>query len=315
MSLPGRILYHLWHRPVGILRDQKAAGGFFEARRTERGRRRMEAAAYDLPPLPAAVPGPPPLELHLLTGQRFFFQTVFCLWTFARQTGRRIAPVIYDDGTLAPEHRAPLTRLFPSARFVSQPETIARLDCHLPAARFPALRERWLNYPHIRKLTDIHVGSTGWKLVMDSDLLFFHPPALLASWLDRPERPLHAVDVQNSYGYSRPLLDDLAGARLADRVNVGLCGLNGVAIDWPQVEHWCRTLLAREGTSYYLEQALVAMLVAGRDCTVAPAAEYVTLPRPPEALACDAVMHHYVAESKRWYYQHNWSRVLASAGP
>jgi len=23
-------------------------------------------------------------------------------------------------------------------------------------------------------------------------------------------------------------------------------------------------------------------------------------------------MHHYVAESRRWYYQRNWSRVLLS---
>jgi hypothetical protein len=22
-------------------------------------------------------------------------------------------------------------------------------------------------------------------------------------------------------------------------------------------------------------------------------------------------MHHYVAESKRWYFQHNWRRALA----
>jgi hypothetical protein len=22
------------------------------------------------------------------------------------------------------------------------------------------------------------------------------------------------------------------------------------------------------------------------------------------------VMHHYVAESKRWYFQHNWRRAL-----
>ncbi|MDB6165383.1 MAG: glycosyl transferase family 2, partial [Lacunisphaera sp.] len=66
----------------------------------------------------------------------------------------------------------------------------------------------------------------------------------------------------------------------------------------------------REGTSYYLEQALIAMLVAGRDCAVAPAADYVTLPQPPEALECRAVMHHYVAESKRWYFQRNWRQAL-----
>jgi hypothetical protein len=41
---------------------------------------------------------------------------------------------------------------------------------------------------------------------------------------------------------------------------------------------------------------------------VAPAADYVTLPPPAEARRCSAVMHHYVAGSKRWYFQHNWRR-------
>ena len=56
----------------------------------------------------------------------------------------------------------------------------------------------------------------------------------------------------------------------------------------------------------YLEQALVAMLVAGQRCAVAPGDDYLTCPQPPEATACGAVMHHYVAESKRWYFQRNW---------
>ena len=309
----GKVALHLYHNPVGRLRDCLREGGPLQQRRTERARQEMERAAARLPALPAIDSPLAPLTPHLLTGQRFWYQSAFCLWTFARQAQRRVAPVIVDDGTLTPDQGRILADLFPLARFVSPAETRQRLEEHLPASRFPVLRERWQNYPHIRKLTDVHAGGTGWKLVMDSDLLFFHRPSLLVKWLDQPARPLHAVDVENSYGYSRPLLDSLAGAPLADYVNVGLCGLNSGEIDWEKLEHWCRTLLEKEGTNYYLEQAFVAMLVAGRECTVAPGATYVTLPRPPEALACEAVMHHYVAESRRWYYQYNWFRVLGQA--
>ena len=220
--------------------------------------------------------------------------------------------MIYDDGSLSGEFRAPLARLFPAARFVDRSETTARLDEILPVARFPALRERWLNYPNIRKLTDPHLGSRGWKLVLDSDLLFFHRPEFLLNWLESPVRPLHAVDCETSYGYSRPLMDELAGAPVADLVNVGLTGLNSSDLDWDRLEHWCGTLIAREHTSYYLEQALIAMLVAGRPCAIAPAADYVTLPEPPEAHDCRAVMHHYVAQAKRWYFQDNWRRTISS---
>nr|MBP7483624.1 glycosyl transferase family 2 [Lacunisphaera sp.] len=254
-----------------------------------------------------------PLELHLLTGRRFWYQTAFCLWTLARHSRRSLAPVIYDDGTLTAEFQAPLLRLFPAARFVLQADTIARLDAHLPAARFPVLRERWLNYPNIRKLTDPHIGCTGWKLVLDSDLLFFRRPDFLLACADAPDRPLHAVDCETSYGYDRAHMNELAGAPVADLVNVGLTGLDGASLDWEKLEHWTRALQGRAGTSYYLEQALIAMLVAGRKCAVAPAADYVTLPRPPEARACRAVMHHYVAHSKRWYFQENWRRCLPPA--
>jgi len=304
VSFLGQTLYRWWHRPLGELRKISAQGGPFEAWRTARGHAAMRRAAHALPALPdvAGVP----LELHLLTGSRFWDQTAFCLWTFAHHAGRPLAPVIYDDGSLNDASRAPLQRLFPRIGFVAREDIVARLDAHLPVEKFPCLRERWLVYPNIRKLTDPHVGRTGWKLVLDSDLLFFRRPDFLLHWLDAPDRPLHAVDCETSYGYSRPLMNELAGAPVADLVNVGLTGLDGAQIDWEKLERWTATLHAREGTSYYLEQALIAMMVAGRDCAVAPATDYVTLPRPPEDRACTAVMHHYVAGSKTAYFRHNW---------
>ncbi len=307
---PGKFLLRFYHTPVNRIRDSLRNGGPWQERRTEHGRAAMEAAAARLP-VPSVASGAA-LELHLLTGRRFWYQSAFCLWTLARQTGRPLAPVIYDDGSLAEQYRGSLSRLFPAVRFVAQGETIKRLDALLPVARFPFLRERWLNYPNLRKLIDPHLGGTGWKLVLDSDLLFFRRPDFLLHWLDTPDRPLHAVDCETSYGYSRPLMNKLAGAPVADLVNVGLTGLNSSELDWEQLEHWCSPLITQEKTSYYLEQALIAMLMAGRPCAIAPVADYVTLPKPPEAHACKAVMHHYVAHSKRWYFQQNWQLALSS---
>ncbi len=301
----GRLAYRVWHRPVSHARAMIAAGGPLEKRRTELGRRAMEQAAYSLPLLPQTIGGPP-REIHLLSGRRFWYQTAFCLWTLARQSGRAVQPIIYDDGTLAQEDCCPIKRLFPQLRLVSQGEILARLDSHLPASRYPILRERWLNYPNIRKLTDVHAGEQGWKLVIDSDLLFFHPPAFIMDWLDHPTKPLHGVDCETSYGYSRPLMNELAGAQVAQLVNVGLTGLDSSTIDWEKLEYWCRALMEREGSHYYLEQALVAMLLAGEECAVAPGADYVTKPCDSEARETHAVMHHYVANSKRWYFRRGW---------
>ncbi|MBC7365664.1 MAG: glycosyl transferase [Undibacterium sp.] len=314
MSVLGKILYQLWHRPYGTMRQSLQHGGPWAERETGRQRREMEIAAATLPPLPE-FPGTKPITLHLMTGRRFWYQTAFCLHSFARSAGTTLHAVIYDDGSIDATTAHLLTRLGPGVTIRFQSELRAQLDRLLPAARFPVLRERWENYPNIRKLIDVHLGSTGWKLVIDSDLLFFRRPDLLLAWAATPDRPLHAVDCEESYGYSRPLLAKLAGAPIPSLVNVGLCGLRSEALDWAELEAWTAELQAKEKTSYYLEQALVAIITARQPCTVAPAADYVTLPTRAEVLTPRAVMHHYVAHAKRWYFRHGWRHFVASAQP
>lgn len=307
----GRLAYQFLHRPLGALKACLKEGGPLEQRRTERGRQDMEAAALQLPVLP--VRGGIPLELHMLTGRRFWYQTAFCLWTFARASGRDLAPVVLDDGSLTPDIFQPIARLFPKARLVSESEIIRRLDTHLPADGFPALRQRRQVFPLLRKLTDVHAGLSGWRLFLDSDMLFFKRPALLLDWLANPTQCLRATDVENAYGYPLELLHELAGRPVDELVNTGLLGLRSDGMDWERMEYWCRTLIERAGTHYYQEQALVALHLAGRASVAAPICDYVTFPKPPEARDCRAVMHHYVADSKRWYFQRNWRRSLASA--
>ncbi len=312
---PGQLLLRFFHTPVNRVRDSLRNGGPFVERETERQRLLMVEAAKTLPALPEPA-GVQKISLHLLTGKRFLYQAAFCLHSFARHSGANLEAHLYDDGSFDDTLRAELERLGPGIVFHSMAETRAKLDTLLPESRFPVLRERWRNYPNIRKLTDPHLGSTGWKLVIDSDLLFFRRPDFLLDWCATPDRPLHAVDCEESYGYSRPLMEKLAGAPIPPLVNVGLCGLRSENLDWVELEAWCAELIAREKTSYYLEQALVAMLVARQQpCAVAPTGDYVTKPDRAEGLQPRAVMHHYVAESKRWYYRHGWREALRALNP
>jgi hypothetical protein len=341
----GRFIYLSYHRPKGVVKTCIREGGPIEQWKTERGRREMEAAAWRLPSIvgslqssvfsteietsgnsshvtrlpkghlaeprfPSLSSGGKPLEVHVLTGRKFWYQTAFCLWSLAKASGREVVPHIYDDGSMRPEHAAYFGERFPNARVVGQEEIIGRLDRFLPASKFPRLRERWRHYPNIRKLTDPHAGGSGWKLVIDSDLLFFRSPDLLSHWVDSPDSPLHAVDSETSYGYPIEEMSRLAGHSVVERLNVGLCGLKSDAIDWERLEYWCDQLISNYGTHYYLEQALVALLTAGQDCAVLPPDDYITLPRGPEASRCEAVMHHYVSSSKPWYFRHNWRLVL-----
>ena len=306
---PGRLVYLCVHRPAGALASVFKNGGPWVQWRTARGERDMIIAAATLPALVFSQQEPA-CELHLLTGRRYWHQTAFCLWSFSKAARRRLAPVIYDDGTLTDEHRGHLERLFPATTFVSHLEAAAKLDRWLSREKFPRLRDRWCHYPHIRKIISPHLGSTGPKLVLDSDLLFFRKPTFLLDWLANPDRALHAVDTETAYGYPMNEMSDLAGAPVDPLVNVGLTGLRSEEIDWERLEYWTTSLMDRHGPQYLLEQALVAMMVAGRSPRIAPADDYVTLPTAPESLGCRAVMHHYVAGSKRWYFQHNWRRLV-----
>jgi hypothetical protein len=304
----GRLAYLLWHVPMGTMRDSIAAGGPLEQWRDRQAHAAMTAATAQLQPqaLPLAAAGP---EIHFLTGARFWDQTALCLYSLQHYAGQALPAVFHDDGSATDTITDRLGRLFPHARWCRHAEIVATLDRLLPVARYPVLRERWTAYPNIRKLIDVHVGSQGWKLVLDSDMLFFRRPDFLLAWLAAPDRPLHMVDVEESYGYSRALMESLAGQAIPPLVNVGITGLASESLDWDRLESWCRELIAAEGTSYYLEQALIAMLVAGQPCAVAPAADYIVLPDEAECRNPRAVLHHYVAGSKRWYFRETWRRA------
>ena len=175
MLSPGRLLLKLYHEPLARLRSSIRNGGPLAERETERSRLEMLAAAGQLGPLPA-FPGTAPVTLHLLTGDRFWYQTAFCLHSFARSARVPLRVELHDDGSIDGACAEKLGSLGSGVTIHPQGEIRERLERLLPASIFPVLRERWLNYPNLRKLTDVHLGSTGWKLVMDSDMLFFRDP-------------------------------------------------------------------------------------------------------------------------------------------
>lgn len=301
----GKALYQLYHKPKGLL-EKTLKRGLVNSAIDNNEKKKMEAAASQLPTM--ALP-PPYYDIHFLTGDRFWYQTIFCAYSMVQHSEISLRPVIYDDGSLSEIYQKEILRVFPNAEIHLKAELDARIESYLPVYKFPYLRERRENYPNLRKLTDIHVGSEGWKLVLDSDMLFFKRPDTLLNWLKKPQSPCHMVDVETSYGYSIPFMADLAAAPIAERLNVGICGLNSSDINWEKLEYWCKTLIEKEGTHYFQEQALVAMLMAGQSCVVADKTDYDVMPGEDEVLDPRAVLHHYVSTSKPWYFRHAWKHI------
>lgn len=252
-----------------------------------------------------------PLHVWFLTGSRFWYQTLFCAWSLAKHSQRCIAVHLLDDGTLMCEQEQILREFFPFGVTRWRIDLLDQTEQYLPTRRFPILRQRCLDYVNIRKLTDVHLGGSGYRLVLDSDMLFFSPPTELLAWCDAPSGACLMHDCQESYGYSRVLMTRLAGAEIPPLLNVGICGLSSECIDWDELEFWCRSLLDAEGTSYYLEQALVAMLAARMPRTVMPAERYITLPSRTQVSEGQGVLHHYVSDSKPLYFGKAWRVCIA----
>ncbi|MCF3648687.1 hypothetical protein [Synoicihabitans lomoniglobus] len=271
----------------------------------------MQEAIAKLPTVSSAAGTP--LEVHLLTGRNFAYQSAFCLYTLARHCPCPIAVNLYDDGTLHSESIDSLQRIFPDLVLHAHQTLVERRNEFLPREQFPVLCERWENYPHIRKIIDVHLARVGPRLVLDSDLLFWREPRFLLDWARSSGPPLHAIDAQENYGYPRGLMEELTGAPIGDRVNVGVCAIRSEQIDWEFLEYASRRMTELHGTNYYLEQALFAMLVAREGpAAIAPATDYITMPSSREIAHPTAAMHHYVDLSRIAYHRQAWRLALQS---
>jgi len=309
MITPGKLIYHLYHRPIEVVRKTLQTG-FKRTAEMNAGKKQMMKAALRLKEV--CYSGTESFPVYFLTGKKYWFQTAFCLYSLQKVAGVNIRAVIVDDGSFDDELEAQVKHQFPtSVQIVRSQELNMLLDTKLPQSRFPVLRERRIVYPHLRKLTDVHVlFGEGPKLVLDSDMLFFEKPTALLEWLVNPNELLFMRDVAESYGYSHKLMVALSQATsIPERLNVGVAGVPSCKINWEQLEYWTDELLKREGSSYLQEQALTAMLASREDCRFLDEKSYKVLPSIRGA-AIPEILHHYVAEAKYDYFVKGWKAVL-----
>jgi len=266
----------------------------------------MRQLALDLPPVHAYEDG---LSLYFLTGKNYLYQTVFCIQSLKQVSGQRFAYIMVDDGSFDDALALQARRMVPDVCLVSSEQVTANLDRRLPWEQFPHLRAKRLHYPQLRKLTDIHTLGDGWKLVLDSDMLFWDTPEAMIDWLRNPCGPVHMVDCTESYGYSKSLMEKLCGTNVPELLNVGIIGLKSEQIDWKALDLWIRELEGREGGSYYLEQALSAMLIGDADAQVLGPDQYIVNPAAENA----GVLHHYVDLSKKFYFNKDWKKIYNEA--
>ncbi len=303
----GKLAYQIFFKPLSEWKAIQKKGGFKNAQLIEANRKEMEMAANSLSVSPSYSGA---LQIHFLTGKKFWYQTAFCAYSLSKVCNVPLQFVFHDDGTFDINLKKQVSSQFPGSIIKDIASINEKLATHLPPSKYPFLHHKRKVYPHIRKLTDVHSGESGWKLLLDSDMLFFKTPHQMIDWLQHPINPFLILDAINSYHYSFNLMESLATKKIAPYLNVGAIGLRSETIDWDKIEYWAKTMEAKEGSSYYLEQALSAMIVAGQSLTLGDKEEYVVLPLKEEVLQPTKTLHHYVAESKEWYFKTGWRNIL-----
>ena len=238
--------------------------------------------------------------------------TAFCAYSLLEQTSANIVPTILDDGTLGPAEFGQLRRILPQSEYLNREECESRVQGVLPRERYPVLHQMRNKLPLMRKLIDLHAGLEGWRLFLDSDMLFHREPRWMLNWLQAPQHPTYMWDYQNSYGYSENVLRAALGKPMLPMVNTGFYGLQSNGIDWDHLEHWAQHLYSVEGVNHFSEQCLIALAMSENGSRPAPR-EYLIWPDRSETRRPTAVMHHYVAESRTWYLIHGFPDLLRKA--
>jgi hypothetical protein len=313
----GRLAYRVWHRPRQWC-DWGRTYGWHLTWRAAWGDRAMAAAARRLP-------APPPAQQRLaapvycLTGRRFWHQTAFCLHSLLRQGRTSLTLHIASDGTLDSVLSGRLAALIPEARILGHDELDERTAAALPPARYPTLHAHRRRFVLLRKLTDTMAGERGYRLFLDSDMLFWRRPDELLSRAERSE-PLYMADLSDDgYALSRAMLKQRIGVEPAPGVNSGLVGAHAERVDWDLIERACKLLVAEGRDQRLLEQTLWAVVLAGQQARPLDAREYRLVIDPPGLRAALATgrptLLHYAWHARLPYVADEWRLYVETLAP
>ncbi len=305
----GKVYRKVYSDPLGVITKSLLEGGPIQQYKTSSNELAMINAASKLEKFERKSEFPT-REIYFMTGKKYWYQTLFCYKSLHDNSQLDYVPVLIDDGTMDKKLVDVMLNVMPWCKVILQEQMLDELSTLVPENKYPSIRRWRIKQPLTRKLTDLHGGRSGWKMLLDSDMLFFRNPEWLTAWMVEPDKPAYMVDCKEAYGYSRELRSRIAGTqKFPDRANIGIFGFRSNDLDLDWLEYALRTLELEEGSHYNITQGLTSMLFAMHECTVAPEEEYIVLPDLIEGKNPKAIMHHYVAHSKRSYFQYSWRYV------
>ncbi len=303
-----QIINQLYRYPKSNWKNIKRFGGIVSYRKMLKGKKEMIRASYWLPEIVSHQDG---LPIYFLTGKNYLYQTLFCAKSLVNTSQEKFKFILVDDGSFDDQLIERASKQMPGVEIITKDIIRQNVENTLPEEKFPYLHWKRKVYPHIKKLTDVHTLSNNpYKLVLDSDMLFWDEPKEIINWLQNPQGCIHMVDSKESYGYDRKVMQLLSGKKISSLVNVGAIGCKSSIINWQDLERWAKHLEMNYGASYFLEQALSAMIIAEQQQTILDKDDYIV--NPLNTITRDLrinKLHHYVDLSKKFYFEKAWKKI------
>jgi hypothetical protein len=250
-----------------------------------------------------------------LTGEGFIHQTIFCAHSFARWTPAAADFVFLSDGSLTLTHADTLRRFFPDASVRFDADQTHVVATALPPEKFPTLHRLRKNFVLLRKLTDTMAGQQGYRMVFDSDMLFWARPDELLGRAAK-KASLFMADVgDEGYTASRADLKRAFGVATAQGLNSGLVGVDAGLIDWELMERVSGFLWNAPGDRRLLEQTLWAIILGESETRPLDPQSYRLLIEPTQwsrvrAVPPTPILLHYAWHARLLYSAGEWQRYL-----
>ena len=321
MSIAGKLLYKFYYQPKIQREVVRKFGGKKHYQKMLAAEQEMKRYAMEILTINSSFSPAGEFKINFLTGDRFIHQSLFCVYSFFKfltsEESGWFSVNFYSDGTLSPGVAATLQARFPQIRLVSFAETQQALREHLPAASFPKLNEKTAAMPLFKKLIYPHLNQTGGAAFFDSDMLFLKRPAAFLNWVEqykiRGNTAFCILDVSRSYGYREEDILKMWPRGILHNINSGMYGIDSRQIDFDFIEKLVGDFENNFGSQYYLEQLITAIILekAG-NLFVADPREYIVLPGAEQVRAQTGTLHHYVNESKAFYFMESWRSQIAT---
>ena len=319
MSILGKLLYRLYYQRKNQEAVVKKFGGKKNYLKMQAAEDEMRHYALNNLSTRSDFSDQGKFKINFLTGEKFIHQTLFCTYTFLRfltkEEAKKFSINYYSDGTLTSSTARIIAARFPQIKVISFEETTKAIQECLPPSSYPYLRKKVETLPLFKKLVYPHLNCIGLSLFFDSDMLFLKRPNNLLNWLyqhgDDSDAAFCIQDVERSYGYTDQEILSVWPNPIKTDINSGLYAIWSEKIEFSFVEQLIKDFETRFGSQYYLEQLITAIILErSANLTVAAKTDYVVLPSVEQIKEQSGILHHYVNQSKEYYFKESWKRQL-----